>query len=302
MQSMGQALPQGVTPEQLRALQHPAFLQKPSSSFQAPMGRMSPQVAPTANTVGRLSPQVVAVSSAAGPPPSAPQQISPEQITSIPGRNSPGPGFMIPKVPSSIQGPMTMPPPRAGMGMVPYPGYNIPPPGHFPPRMPGGYPQQFPFRPPFVPPQQGYGAWSTGDKMDRFPHPHGGPKGNHNRPQGHKDKRGGHHGSPRMGPKGRGHNQGQKPGFGGEGGPQQAMSPDVAKVRVESLLKDGHKVMVILRGVPGSGKSTIAKWVSVDFVSLDVWCLQPKHAGVQECILILYDLIVTRSVIKIAYL
>ena len=40
---------------------------------------------------------------------------------------------------------------------------------------------------------------------------------------------------------------------------QSELSPQQTKEKVETLIAQGKKVMVIMRGLPGSGKSTIAK-------------------------------------------
>ncbi|ELU04303.1 hypothetical protein CAPTEDRAFT_117145 [Capitella teleta] len=52
----------------------------------------------------------------------------------------------------------------------------------------------------------------------------------------------------------------------------------MAKLRVESLLKEGRKVMVILRGPPGSGKSTIAREIQFEGVvlSTDEFFVKPN--------------------------
>lgn len=235
-----------------------------------PMGRASPHVSTTVSSsltpVGVIPQELLVSPSVAHPNPANMGRNSP--IPPPPPGVPANQAYILPKVQQSVMAagsphsapvgptpPQPQPPPPAA-------GQAPPPPGpgmglvYTPVAAPYPHPQ---FRPAAYPQYQLQGpflvqAWSGGRKTHTNPlHP--------SHPASHQKTNGmGHRGRSGITPSKAGSLHShvgvtQKLPHRG----QHEMSPQQAKEKVDALMKQGKKVLVILRGLPGSGKSTIAK-------------------------------------------
>jgi hypothetical protein len=193
------------------------------------MGRASPHIGPISTIAGTIIPQELIVSSS-------------QQLANL-GRSSPIPGaapFILPKVPLNVGNPH---------GAMPHPGHPgliyTPVPQPYPPQFrPTGYAayhQQY--QGPFL-----VQAWPGGRKTHTTTFHHSHPVSQQKTiGMGLKGRAGGS-------TKSNQHTTQKIPHRS-----QHEMSPQQAKEKVETLMKQGKKVLIILRGLPGSGKSTIAR-------------------------------------------
>ena len=244
------------------------MLQSNSSSqySQSPVGRMSPQVV-NAHT-SRSSPQLVPASAADGTVP--PQPPTSQSVGKLPT-------FLVPKVPTTI--PMHQPsappapvPQHQGIaGVIPINPYQIPynyATAAFPPQ------QGFTYQP-FFPPAS-YMPWNDGGSDKLGP---GGLIGHHSligvplkaSPQMTR-KRGTPHPGPRPGGTPVRHNLLQTNKT--PASDVKVLNAESAKKLLMQLFEEGKKVLVLLRGCPGSGKSSLAKydnWICLFCLCGFVW-------------------------------
>ena len=266
-----QGMPQGgVVPLPNLSQPPPVFPMAVTSggAYQAPVGRLSPQM----NNVNMGS---SGLGSPSNPPPMpasssiAGFSVSDTATTMVSsgGHVQGNPSFMIPKVQQNMgTNPVLSTQPGTGVGLIPfqpaYPPPNMAPFGAYP--TPGPvYPQQYPFRAPFLP-HLGFG-WAKDSKSPnkQFGHPPNPRMNTQGKHPGQKDK------------KGQIVQPNNRPGSGNNNKHLQASSASAvsgvkktyqnvvtaekAKQKVQNLLNEGKKLLILLRGCPGSGKSTLAK-------------------------------------------
>ena len=231
--------------------QAPNALQQPQNALQQP---------PASVTMGRISPNMQNISTVA-----TSTMLTQEQLVSVSGqhqivgRNSPiptvpgAPAYILPKVapPNVHSGVMPPPPPGVSLMYAPMPATY--------PQFPGAYPATFnQLQHPFL-----VQAWSGGRKNHTQPlHP--------SHPTSRQKLISGMVHKGRSDSSGKGHllSASKLPHRN-----QHEMTPQQAKEKVQNVIKQGKKVMAILRGLPGSGKSTIAKYVKLPLYS----CLHASY-------------------------